>query len=152
MTYEQLENNYKTKKEKLDAMLELKTKEEILALYEDESFCEPGQGKTDRFFEAFMEAFGTDNNLDENNSPEGQQPRNNAKDSPAEKEQETDSPATAGPSPHKETPEEDKVRAYTAAWTIRCGEKVWTAGQKVAAEEFGADFKRLLEIGALVQK
>lgn len=135
MTYEQLENNYKTKKEKLDAMLELKTKEEILALYEDESFCEPGPGKTDRFFEAFMEAFGTDNNLDENNTPEGQQRRNNAEDSPEE-----------------EAPEEDKAKGYTAAWTIRCGEKVWTAGQRVSAEEFGADFKRLLEIGALVQK
>lgn len=135
MTYEQLENNYKTKKEKLDAMLERKTKEEILALYEDESFCEPGQGKTDRFFEAFMKAFGTDNNLDENNTPEGQQPQNNAEDSPEEK-----------------APEEDKAKGYTAAWTIRCGEKVWTAGQRVSAEEFGEDFKRLLEIGALVQK
>lgn len=148
MTYEQLENNYKTKKEKLDAMLVLKTKEEILALYEDESFCEPGQGKTDRFFEAFMEAFGPEEILPE--QPEDNDPEETfqqAEDSPEEK-----APETAGPSPHEETPEEDKAKGYTAAWPIRCGDKIWTAGQRVAAEEFGADFKRLLEIGALVRK
>lgn len=122
MTYEQLENNYKAKKEKLDTMLELKTKDEILALYEDESFCGPGQGKTDRFFEEFMNAFCPEEILPE--QPESNDPE----------------------------PEEDKAKAYTAAWPIRCGNKVWTTGQKVAAEEFGADFKRLLEIGALVQK
>lgn len=148
MTYEQLENNYKSKKEKLDAMLERKTKEEILALYEDESFCEPGQGKTDRFFEAFMEAFGAEQILPEeteDNNPE--EAFQQAEDSPEEKAPETDSPETSLQLPDKKTEEN-----YTAAWTIRCSDKVWTAGQKVAAEEFGADFKRLLEIGALVQK
>lgn len=137
MTYEQLENNYKTKKEKLDTMLELKTKDEILALYEDKSFCGPGSDKTDRFFAAFMKTFGPEEILSEqseDNDPEPeeafQQPQSNAENSQ----------------------EENKAKAYTAAWPIRCGDKVWTAGQRVSAEEFGADFKRLLEIGALVQK